>query len=218
MTAFSDFCASIAEWENRGDWSPAFVTSLVRMAEAKFNSELRIDRMLATTQNTVTCGCATLPDDWLESDLMLIAGISPTGWVPIRYKPRDEFFRLPATPYSGTYFANYNSTFGSYTIEGRTIYFGGVPDELEGTLYQMNYYQEVPVFSDTVNSWVNDKYPAMYLSAARMHAKLHAVGEEEQAGMMKQLTEDSITKLNNDHMRARASGSRLNRMRVRSFG
>ena len=28
---------------------------------------------------------------------------------------------------------------------------------------------------------MNDKYPAMYLNAARMYAKLHAVGEEEAA-------------------------------------
>jgi hypothetical protein len=218
MSDFDTLCGQVAEWANREDWSSALVSFFVQQCEQKLNAELRVDRMIATAQNTVTCGCSTLPDDWLESDLMLIGGISPTGWVPIRYKPRDEFFRLPATPYSGTYFANYNSTFGSYTIEGRTIYFGGVPDELEGTLYQMNYYQEVPVMATVGSSWVYTKYPSLYLYGSLMHADLHAVGEEDKAGAMKNLAEDMIKKLNDDHMRARASGSRLNRMRVRSFG
>jgi hypothetical protein len=218
MSDFDTLTAQIADYANRQDWSPALVAFFVQQAEQKFNAELRVDRMVATTQNTVTCGCSTLPDDWLESDLMLIGGISPTGWVPIRYMPRDVFFRIPATPYSGTYFANYNSTFGSYTIEGRTIYFGGVPDEVEGTLYQMSYYQEVPVMASAGSSWLYTKYPSLYLYASLMHADLHAVGEEDKAGAMKQLAEDMITKLNNDHQRAKASGSRLNRMRVRSFG
>jgi hypothetical protein len=219
VTDFGTFCGVLTDYANRQDWSPDLVTSFVRNAEEKLNAELRIDRMIVDTQNTVTCSCAELPDDWLESDLMLMGNATtPTGWVPIRYKPRDEFFRIPATPYSGTYTQNYNSTYGFYTIEGRTIYFGGVPDEVEGRLFKLSYYAEVPVFSDTVSSWVYTKYQALYRCAALMHADLHAVGEEDKAGEMKQLAEDMITKLNNDHMRARASGSRLARTRVRSFG
>jgi hypothetical protein len=219
MSDFSDFCAALADYANRQDWSPQLITSFVRNAEEKLNSELRVDRMIATAQNTVTDSCSTLPDDWLESDLMLIASQNtPTGWSPIRYKPRDEFFRMSNRPYSGMWTNTYNSTWGFYTIEGRTIWFGGPVDDLEGTVYQMNYYQEVPVFSDTVTSWVYTKYQGLYRCAALMHADLHAVGEEDKAGMMKQLAEDMITKLNADHARARASGSRLARTRVRSFG
>jgi hypothetical protein len=51
-----------------------------------------------------------------------------------------------------------------------------------------------------------------------MHADLHAVGEEQSAANMKTLAEDMIQKLNNEHMRSRASGSRLTRTRARSFG
>jgi hypothetical protein len=219
MSDFDTLQATIADFANRQDWSPALVQSFIAMADQKFNSELRVDRMIATAQNTVTCQCSTLPDDWLESDLMLIAsGSTPTGWAPIRYKPRDEFFRLSSVPYSGIWTNTYNSTQGSYTIEGRTIWFGGPADEIEGVVYQLNYYQEVPSMAATGSSWVFTKYPSLYLYASLMHATLHAVGEEDKAGAMKQLTEDTIAKLNADHQRARASGSRLARMRVRSFG
>ena len=51
-----------------------------------------------------------------------------------------------------------------------------------------------------------------------MHAFLHAVGEEDKAVGAKQLTEDTINKLNAQHAMSRASGSRVTRSRVRSFG
>jgi hypothetical protein len=189
------------------------------MANEKLNAELRIGQMIATTQNTVTCGCAQLPSDWLETDLILMASTAtPTGWVPITYKPRDEFFRIPATPYSGTYVQNFNSTWMSYTIEGLTIYFGGVPDELEGTLYQMNYYQQVPDMAAVGSSWVYTNYPSLYLLAALMHSGFHAVGEEQTALVYAQQVDKRIAALNAAWLRAKASGSRLKRTRVRSFG
>jgi hypothetical protein len=51
-----------------------------------------------------------------------------------------------------------------------------------------------------------------------MNAFLHAVGEEDKAAGAKQLTEDTIQKLNADHLRSKASGSRVTRTRMRSFG
>ena len=217
MTDFADFKAQLADYANRMDWSDALVTSFVRNAEEKLNSELRIDRMIATVQNTVLDGCANLPDDWLESDLMLIAAQAPTGWMPIQYKPREIFFRQPNTPYSMMYRAT-NTTAGYYTIEGRTIFFGGPVNATTGVIFQMSYYAEVPVFADDTPSWVYTKYPSLYRCAALMHADLHAVGEEDKASNMKTLAEDMIAKLNDDHRRARASGSRLARGRTRSFG
>ena len=218
MTDFSDFKTTIAEWANRQDWSDALVTSFVRSAEEKFNQELRIDRMIKTVVNTVDHECAPLPDDWLESDFTKMAANTPTGWFPIRYMPRDKFFSLPNTWHSGATPFRHATTYGSYTIEGRTIFFGGPADAVNGVSFEMDYYAEVPVFADDQDSWVYDKFPSLYRYAALMHADLHAVGEEQASANMKQLAEDMIMKLNADHMRARASGSRLARGHTRSFG
>jgi hypothetical protein len=208
MTDFSDLKTAIAEWANRQDWTDALVTSFVRMAEAKFNAELRVDRMICFADNTVTQRCATLPDNWVAMDLVKIANANGAdGYLPIRYLARDEFFNLP-----DKYALRY------YTIEGRTIYFGGAPDDTEGIDFKIAYYGEVPVLSDTQPSWLYSKYPSLYLHASLMHANLHAVGEEQSAGNMKQLTEDEIQKLNAQHLRSKASGSRVTRTRSRSFG
>jgi hypothetical protein len=208
MTDFSDLKTQIAEWANRQDWSDTLVTSFIRMAETKFNAELRVDRMICFADNIVTQRCSTVPDNWLAMDFVKVANTNGAdGFLPIHYLARDEFFNLPdkwAVKY--------------YTIEGRTIYFGGTPDETEGIEYRIAYFGEVPVLSDTQQSWLYTKYPSLYLHAALMHANLHAVGEEQSAGNMKQLTEDEIQKLNALYLRSKASGSRVNRSRVRSFG
>lgn len=217
MTDYSDFTTSVAEWANRQDWSSILLASFVRSAEEKLNQELRIDRMINTVTGLIAADCAPLPTDWLESDLTLIQNVNaPTGWSPIHYQPRDEFFRSRNTPYSTQ--TTRPTNYGYYTIEGRQIYFGGPPNTTDGVSYQISYYQEVPVFSDTNPSWVYTKYPSLYRYAALMHADLHAVGEEQNAANMKTLCEDMIQKLNAVHYRSRASGSRLNRTRMRSFG
>lgn len=189
------------------------------MAEQKFNADLRIDRMIGTAQNIVNCSCSDLPDDWLESDFMQIASSdAPTGWRPLYYKPRDEFFRLGTLPYSSAYPSIPSSTSGFYTIEGRTLFFGGPPEQTGGILYQLSYYQEVPVMATLGSSWVYTKFPRLYLLAALMNADLHAVGEENSSMLLGQQVDMMIKQLNANHRYARASGSRLNRGRGRSFG
>ena len=218
MTDFSDLKASIADWANRQDWSDALVTNFIRQAEQKLNAELRVDRMIKRSQATVMSCCAQLPDDWLQSDLVLIASANaPTGWCPIRYKPRDEFFRLPSVV-AGSNAWTSNTTTGFYTVEGRSLYFGGQPDAVNGKAFELNYYAEVPVISDATPSWVYTKYPSLYLYGSLMHADMHAVGEEQNASNLMNLVENMIGKLNADHLRAKSSGSRLARARVRSFG
>ena len=137
----------------------------------------------------------------------LANGNVPDGYIPLRYKSRDEFFTTTD-----------NWAFGFYTIQGRQIYIGGAPDSVNGQTLKLTYYSEVPVFSDTQESYIYEKFPALFLSAAMMHAFLHAVGEEQQAAAAKQLVEDGINKLNANHATSRASGSRITRTRVRSFG
>jgi hypothetical protein len=219
MSDYQTLQTQIADWANRQDWSPALVASFIAMAEQKFNAELRVDRMIETDTALVVSDCAPLPDDWLEMDMVWLANPNlPTGWQPIRYMPREEFFFRPATLSSAACYPTSGTTYGRYTIEGRQIYFGGPTDSVNGIQYQIAYYGEVPVMAIEGTSWIYTKYPTLYLHASLMHADLHAVGEEQNAANMKQLTEDTIQKLNADHLRAKASGSRLKRSRVRSFG
>ena len=208
MSDFTDFCTALKEWANREDWSDILVTSFVRNAEEKLNAELRIDRMISSNDALIASRCAPLPDDWLELDFVRLAsGDFASGFGPIDYKPRKEFFSMPDV-----------DALGFYTIEGRQLFIGGAPDAVEGAIVRIDYYAEVPVFADDNPSWVYSKYGSLYRYAALMHADLHAVGEEQTSSLLKQLCEDQIAKLNAQHRYSRASGSRLARSRRRSFG
>jgi hypothetical protein len=208
VTDFSDLKLQIADWANRQDWSDALVTSYIRQCEQKLNAELRVDRMIQFDEALILSRCAPLPDDWIEMTLIKInSDTGADGSLPIRYKSRDEFFNL-TDPHSCGY----------YTIQGRQIWIGGAPDTTEGKTISITYYGEVPVLAENQQSWIYTKYPSLYLYGSLMHADLHAVGEEQTAANMKQLTEDMINKLNQAHLISKASGSRLTRTRTRSFG
>ena len=208
MSDFSDFKAQIKEWANREDWLDTLTTSFVRMAEQKFNQDLRIDRMIQFEEALIASRCAPLPDDWLQMELVQFPNSrTATGYAPIRYKSRDEFFNL----------VDRNSA-SYYTIQGRQIFLGGTPDTVEGQTLKLTYYGEVPVFSDTVSSWIYTKYPSLYLFAALMHADLHALGEEQTALGLKAQVDEAIAKLNAQHLFAKSSGSRITRTATRSFG
>ena len=211
MTDYSDFTTQIAEWANRADWSPITISGFVSQANEIFNRDLRIDRMLSANDALIASRCAPLPDDWLEMDLVRIAvapsAYYPSGFAPIVYKPRAEFFATQD-----------ECAAGIYTIEGRQIFIGGLPDTTDGQTLRIDYYAEVPVFSDTNPSWVYTKYPGLYLNTALYRAALHAVGEEQSAVNFKQMSDETIQKLNAAHRYSRASGSRLSRTRTRSFG
>ena len=211
MTDYSDLKAQIAEWANRTDWSDALVASFIAQASQKFNAELRVDRMIQNDDALIISRCAPVPDDWLEfvdgAGVKIQNDNAADGFLPIRFMARDQFFNTTD-----------NWSYGYYTIQGRQIYFGGPPDATNGQTVRISYYGEVPVFSDTTPSWIYTKYPSLYLYGSLMHADLHAVGEEDKAGAMKQLTEDMVQKLNADHLRSKASGSRVTRPRAGSFG
>jgi hypothetical protein len=178
------------------------------MAESKFNQELRVAQMIQMDDGLIASRCAPLPPDWLAMDLVRVANDNGAdGFLPARYKSRDEFF-MSKDSYTWMY----------YTIVGTQIFFGGTPNPTDGTEYKIVYYGEVPVLSDTQTSWLYSKHPQLYLFASLMHADLHAVGEEQQAGNLKQLAEDIIQKLNAAHLGAKASGSRVTMPRRRTFG
>jgi hypothetical protein len=141
-------------------------------------------------------------------DLVRVANSAGAdGFLPARYKSRDEFFNQTDS-----------NTWMYYTLVGTTMYFGGTPEPVDGTEYRIAYYGEVPVLSDTQPSWVYTKYPQLYLFACLMHADLHAVGEEQSAANFKAMVEDQIQKLNAGHLGSKASGSRVTRQRHRTFG
>ena len=111
------------------------------------------------------------------------------------------------------------STLGKYTIEGSTLWFGGMPDAVNGVLYRMAYYQAVPAMAVTGSSWVYTKYPRIYLLASlNPTPDFHMDGQEDKAMLLGQEVDKMIGRINDNWKLAKASGSRLSRTKLRSFG
>ena len=70
----------------------------------------------------------------------------------------------------------------------------------------------------TGSSWVYTKYPRIYLLASLINADFHAVGEEDKAMLLGQEVDKMIGRINDNWKLAKASGSRLSRTKIRSFG
>ena len=202
MSDFSDFKLQIAEWANRGDWSDGLVTSFIRSAEEKFNQDLLIDRMMKVTINTVDHSCADLPDDWLKADFMLIqATNTPYGWTPIKYHASRRVLPLlrvrTTRPLAATRFAVARSISAARSTPSMARRFG------------CTITLKCRCSRTTRIAGCTPSIQALYRYAALMHADLHAVGEEMTAAGLKMLVDDEITKLNNQHLLAKASGSRV---------
>ena len=51
MSDYSNLKAQISEYANRQDWPDALVAGFISQAEQKFNSDLKVDRMIKTSQS-----------------------------------------------------------------------------------------------------------------------------------------------------------------------
>ena len=214
MTDCADLKTQIMDWTNRQDFSDALVTSLIRQAEEIFNRDLRIDRMLSANDALIASRCAPLPPDWLEMDLVRIAvapsAYYPSGFAPIVYKPRAEFFATRD-----------ENAVGIYTIEGRQIFVGGLPDTVDGqTVPGCDYYAEVRCFQTPILPGSTPNIPA-FISTPRfieLRCAVRSARSKRRPITCRVMTDGAIQKLNAQHpLFARRAQARAH-THYRSFG
>ena len=211
MTDFADFTTQIAEYANRQDWSSVVVTGFVRQAEEIFNRDLRIDRMLQADDALIAS--AARPCLMIGSRWTWCGSPSPRRPITPRALRRSSTSRGPSSSPLRT-----NAQLAFTPSRAGRSSSAACLTASKDRRFRIDYYQEVPVFSDTTPSYIYTKYPGLYLNTALYRAALHAVGEEQTAANYKQMSDETIQKLNAAHRYSRASGSRLSRTRTRSFG
>lgn len=204
MTAIVDMCDKVRLWLNEGAevYPNDMVTTWVNGANELLNSELRIADMIQIDTATVTDPRVTLPSDWIEADFVRVV-----GGRPLVFKNRHDFY----TPNDqGTY-----DNRGKYTIVGKYIVLGdaGVSTPLD---IEMSYYGDIPVMEND-DTWMQTRYPLMYLFATLEVGSLYGL-EDDRMGMWKDRRVEMTQKLNDAHMKAKASGSRLSFKSRGGFG
>ena len=160
VATYTELKNLVANYLNRDDLS-AQIDSFIDLAEAKFNRDLRLRKMLKTVQATPTANDDTvsLPTDYLEmKELHLVQ--SPKKM--LRFFPPSSFLQ--------TYAAQQVGSPAAFTIVGADIRLGPSPSG-EFTL-EMLYFAKVPALSDSnlVNAVLQDA-PDAYLYGALLEAE-----------------------------------------------
>lgn len=159
LTTYTELKASLANWLNRSDLTTEIADDFIKLAEADFNSKLRVRAMIAQVSITVNAETVSLPTDFLQiRDFYIISGQTKT---PLIYTTPSQMDATTGTSTTG------KPT--SFTILGDTLRFSPVPDGTYTAI--MNYFKKFPALSSTVSTnYILASHPAIYLYGSLFHA------------------------------------------------
>lgn len=198
---YTDLQAEIASWLNRADLA-ANITSFIRLAEAHFDTVLRIrDQVEAVTVASVD-GTAPLPADLAE----IITLFDATRGKRLEYVP-------PADALAAEQMGATQQATGFYTVVGNSIRL--VP-RLEGNAtLSLAYYARVPKLGAAQPSnWLLERAPHLYLYGSLVHSAPF-LKDDARVAVWADFYQRGLDDLRLDNERAEFNGSPL---KIRSPG
>ena len=159
LNTYTTLKASLANWLNRSDLTTEIQDDFIKLAEADFNSKLRVRAMITQVDVTINAETAALPADFLQiRDFYILSGQTKT---PLVYTTPGS---MDTT--SGTSTTGLPTTF---TILGDTVRFSPKPDATYTA--KMNYFKKFPSLSSSVaTNYILASHPAIYLYGSLFHA------------------------------------------------
>ena len=159
LTTYTELKASLANWLNRSDLTTEISDDFIKLAEADFNSKLRVRSMITQVNITVNAETAALPTDFLQiRDFYILSGSTKC---PLRYVTPSQMDQMQGTSNTGLP--------STYTILGDTIRFSPKPDATYTA--KMNYFKKFAALSSSVaTNYILTSHPAIYLYGSLFHA------------------------------------------------
>lgn len=151
ITNFSELQSALSTWSHRADVS-AVVSDFITMAEARFNRELRVPQMEASTAISVA-DPVPLPSDFLEARRVYI---DTTPYRVLDFLSPDYYYKKNNTSTSGIP--------SWFTIEGSNMKIGPTPDS--SYTVNLTYYQKIPDLATNSTNWLLTAHPDLYLHAS----------------------------------------------------
>lgn len=155
ITTFSELKSAIRNWNRDRDLS-TYAEEFIALAEAYFNSELRVREMEEVADLTPSSNVCTLPSDYIE-------------YITVVEKAST---RRPLTMITKAVAEQYYPTRES----GLSCHFMIVGSELTALPLSSNdieltYFEQIPALSDAnTTNWLLTKMPNLYLHASLMYA------------------------------------------------
>lgn len=184
---------SILNWALPGGAEPEFeatIPDLVRLAEARFDRELRTSNMVGTSLIETDDILIGTPDDCLEVILL-----SPFNGERAQYIPMDSF----------TLAQEVGSRLASGQPRGFTLMDGGirpVPAPTGLISYELVYYRSISRLSEEQwTNWILQTAPDLYLYAS-LAAGSAFLKNTEEIGIWAQTAGEMIQKINDQSLRS----------------
>lgn len=210
--------AAVASFLNREDLI-ATVPAFVRLAEARFNRELRVrEQIRRVTSDTAGEEVFTLPADFVQAkSLRIVAPHHYAGQLDLL--PPADAAELDAhhTQDFVREWGHAERKVRGYTIVGNTLDLS--PRPRVPVTVELIYYRAVPPLDLTTagaSSWLLTKAPDLYLYGSLMASAPFLV-EDERLQTWAGLAADALQSLNTEAERVQTAGSRLIARR-RTFG
>ena len=159
LATYSDLKTSIANWLNRSDLTTEIAEDFIVLAEADFNSKLRVRKMNTSTSITIDSETESMPSDFLQvRDFFITSGETKYA---LKYITPAQMDQIRGSSTSGMPSA--------YTILGDNFRFAPIPSSAyTGTL---NYYAKFAALSDSnTSNYILASNPAIYLYGSLYHA------------------------------------------------
>jgi len=159
LNTYTTLKSSIANWLNRSDLTTEIADDFIKLAEADFNSKLRVRAMISQANVTVNAETAALPTDFLQiRDFYILNGQTK---VPLTYTTPAQMDTTSGTSTTGLP--------TTYTILGDTFRFSPKPDATYTAV--INFYKRFSALSSTVaTNFILTNHPAIYLYGSLFHA------------------------------------------------
>jgi len=159
LTNYTELKATLANWLNRSDLTTEIADDFIKLAEADFNSKLRVRAMISQANVTVNAETAALPTDFLQiRDFYILNGQTK---VPLTYITPAQMDTTSGTSTTGLP--------TTYTILGDTFRFSPKPDATYTAV--INFYKRFSALSSTVaTNFILTNHPAIYLYGSLFHA------------------------------------------------
>lgn len=228
MTALGDLIVQLRSTINRSDIPDATVISWVRMAEERFNDELRCKEMMGSQSMTLTVDHVSLPPNWIETDCIhyvasannLSPYLDSSGNLvyrvnsdimygrAIRYCTNDEYASVGNDPNHPNHWSS------GYTIIGDQLYITPAPDPTLGVGIVIAGCFQVPPLDGT--NAVYDRFPSLYLNASLVFSAPF-LDDDERLDVWAAQATASIQRINAAYEKAKRGNGPLH-VRRRSFG
>lgn len=198
---YDGLTAEIAGWLNRGDLTPN-IPSFIRLAEAHFDTVLRIRDQVESVSVSAVDGSAPLPADLAE----IIVTSSSTRGRRLEYVP-------PADALAAEQMGATQQPTDFYTVIGNTVRL--VPRLTGADDLALTYYARIPKLgAGQPTNWLLDRAPHLYLYGALVHSAPF-LKDDARVGVWADLYQRGLDDLRLDNERAEFNGSPL---KIRSPG